>query len=154
VQAIREERTRTHGSPIMTEAGWLSGAVWCEECKQKVWHQKSGRQAALRYYRCSGINKRVCHVAMARAETLESEMLAILGMLTIPSDLAAAVVAEARQLGNAEEVAPPPPDRGGEQKLVQLQQAYDGERDRHSDAAGRCRAALGRASTGAVRMFR
>jgi DNA invertase Pin-like site-specific DNA recombinase len=58
-QAIREERTRTHGSPIMTEAGWLSGAVWCEECKQKVWHQKSGRQAALRYYRCSGINKRV-----------------------------------------------------------------------------------------------
>jgi site-specific DNA recombinase len=127
VQAIREERTRTHGSPIMTEAGWLSGAVWCEECKQKIWHQKSGRQAALRYYRCSGINKRVCQAPMARAETLEDEMLAILELLTIPSDLAAVVVAEARQLRGAPEVAPLPPDRGVEQKLVQLQQAYDAE---------------------------
>jgi recombinase-like zinc beta ribbon protein len=111
----------------MTEAGWLSGAVWCEECKQKVWHQKSGRQAALRYYRCSGIHKRVCQAPMARAETLEDEMLAILGMLTIPSDLAVAVVAAARQLGKAPEVAPLPPDRGVDQKLVQLQQAYDAE---------------------------
>jgi hypothetical protein len=84
VQAIREKRTRSHGSPIMTEAGWLSGAVWCEECKQKLWHQKSGRQAALRYYRCSGINKRSCRAPMARAETLEAKVLAILGLLTIP----------------------------------------------------------------------
>jgi hypothetical protein len=48
-------------------------------------------------------------------------------LLTIPSELAVAVVAEARQLRNVPEVAPLPPDRGAEQKLVQLQQAYDAE---------------------------
>jgi hypothetical protein len=127
VQAIREARTRSYGATIMTEAAWLTGFVWCEDCKQKVWHQNSGRQTAVRYYRCSGINKRVYQAPMARAESVEDEMLAILGMLTIPSDLAAAVVAEARQLRNAPEVAPLPPDRGVEQKLVQLQQAYDAE---------------------------
>jgi site-specific DNA recombinase len=117
VQRIREARTRSYGATIMTEAAWLTGFVWCEDYKQKVWHQNSGRQTAVRYYRCSGINKRVCRAPMARAESVEDEMLAILGMLTIPSDLAAAVV----------EVAPLPPDRGVEQKLVQLQQAYDAE---------------------------
>jgi site-specific DNA recombinase len=127
VQTIREARTHSYGATIMTEAAWLTGFVWCEDCKQKVWHQNSGRQTAVRYYRCSGINKRVCQAPMARAETVEDEMLAILGMLTIPSDLAAAVVAEARQLRNALEVAPLPPNHGVEQKLVQLQQAYDAE---------------------------
>jgi site-specific DNA recombinase len=70
-QALRAARTRSHGSPIMTEAGWLSGSVWCEDCNQKLWHQKSGRRSVLRYYRCSGINKRVCTALMARGEVLE-----------------------------------------------------------------------------------
>jgi site-specific DNA recombinase len=126
-QALRAARTRSHGSPIMTEAGWLSGSVWCEDCNQKLWHQKSGRRSVLRYYRCSGINKRVCTALMARGEVLEDEMLAILAMLTIPTELAAAVVGEARQLRGAPRVAEPVVNEAIERKLEQLQQAYEAE---------------------------
>lgn len=126
VQTIREERTRSHGSPIVTEVAWLTGRVWCEDCQNKVWHQNSGRQADLRYYRCSGINKRVCRAPMVRAEALEREMLDILGMLIIPPDLAAAVADEARRLTNAP-IAAPPTDAAIERKLVQLQQAYEAD---------------------------
>ncbi len=134
----------------MTEAAWLTGFVWCEECQQKVWHQNSGRQAALRYYRCSGINKRICRAPMARAETLEAEMLTILGLLTIPPDLAAAVVTAARQFQSAPEVIPLPPERGVEQKLMQLQQAYEAEILTRTEYERKRKALLARAQTPAL----
>jgi hypothetical protein len=87
--ALREARTHSHGSPVRTDNGWLTERVYCEVCGEKYWHQNSGRQYNVRYYRCSGINKRICEADMARAETLEAEVLAILGSLSIPPDLAA-----------------------------------------------------------------
>jgi site-specific DNA recombinase len=126
-QTIRETRTRSHGSPILTEAAWLNGHVWCEECKNKIWHQKSGRQANVRYYRCSGINKRTCHASMVQAQTLEGEMLDLLGMLVIPPDIAGLVADEARRLGQAPPATVPSTDSTSERKLIQLQQAYDAD---------------------------
>ncbi|HEX5690595.1 MAG TPA: recombinase family protein, partial [Roseiflexaceae bacterium] len=126
-QAVRTARTRSYGATIMTDAAWLTGYVWCEDCHHKIWHQNSGRQSALRYYRCSGIHKRVCTASMARAETVENEMLAILAILTIPSELATVAVAEARKLRGAPSVAEPVVNQAIERKLEQLQQAYEAE---------------------------
>jgi site-specific DNA recombinase len=126
-QMIREARTRSHGSPVMTEAAWLNGHVWCEDCANKIWHQNSGRQANVRYYRCSGINKRVCQASMIHAETLEGEMLDILGMLVIPPDIADLVAEEARRLGNLPPAIVQSTDSTIERKLLQLQQAYDAD---------------------------
>lgn len=123
---LRTSRTKSHGSPVHTDTAWLTDRVYCEVCGEKYWHQKAGRQSALRYYRCCGINKRVCTARMARAETLEAEVLAILGSLTIPREQVDEVLAEARRLsGRPAQAVGAPADDALIQRLARLKLAYD-----------------------------
>lgn len=123
---LRASRTRSHGSPVRTETAWLTERVYCEVCGEKYWHQNSGRHYSVRYYRCCGINKRVCSAPMARAETLEDEVLAILGVLVIPAEQVPQVLAEARRLAGRPAAAPSKPqDEALARKLERLKAAYD-----------------------------
>jgi len=74
----------------------------------------------------ASISERVMH-RMVQAETLESEMLDILGMLVIPPDIADLVAEEARRLGNVPPAIVQSTDSAIERKLLQLQQAYDAD---------------------------
>lgn len=125
VQAIRQERTRFHGSPVRHSQAWLTSVLWCEHCGGKLWHQFGNRNAAGRYYRCSGISRRECTTKQARALDLEGEMERILKLLVVPEGLAPQIIEEAQRLRG--DVAPPPEVRDAalEARLQQLKQAYN-----------------------------
>lgn len=73
VQGIREERTKSNGSPVQHSAAWLIGTLWCEHCGGELWHQFGNRNASGRYYRCSGISRRECTTKQTRADRLEGK---------------------------------------------------------------------------------
>jgi site-specific DNA recombinase len=125
VQLIRKERTTFHGSPVQHEQAWLRGILWCEQCGGKLWHQFGNRKANGRYYRCSGISRRVCQTKQARALDLEHEMLTLLEYLVVPQALIPEIIAEAQRL--AGDHCPPQAmqDAAKEAYAQQLKQAYN-----------------------------
>lgn len=125
VQAIRQERTRFHGSPVHHSSAWLRGVLWCEHCGGKLWHQFGNRNASGRYYRCSGISRRECSTKQARALDLEGEVERILKLLVVPEELVPKIIEEAQRLRG--DLAPPPEvrDAAKESRRQQLKQAYN-----------------------------
>lgn len=124
-QAIREERTGIHGSPVRHTIAWLIGTVWCAHCGSKLWHQSGSTNGQGRYYCCSGISRRECTARQAPAARLEGEMAQILKLLVLPQALIPQIVAEARQLAGEHHAPPEVRDAAQEGYLQQLKQAYN-----------------------------
>jgi site-specific DNA recombinase len=125
VQAIREERTSDHGSPVRHTLAWLIGTVWCAHCGNKLWHQSGGTNGQKRYYCCSGISRRECTARQAPAARLEGEMAHILNLLVLPPGLIPQIVAEARRLAGDHQAPPDVRNAAQQDYLQQLKQAYN-----------------------------
>jgi site-specific DNA recombinase len=124
-QAIRGERTTSHGSPIRQVNAWLTGVVWCSVCGAKLWHQFGNTRTQARYYRCSGVSRRTCNAPRARAVNIEGEMEQIIQLLTIPPELVPQILAEAQRLNAQCTPAVEVRDAAQELYAQQLKQAYN-----------------------------
>jgi hypothetical protein len=124
-QAIRQDRTAFHGSPVQHHTAWLTSVLWCAHCGGKLWHQFGGRQSTIRYYRCSGVSRRECTMKQIRALDIEGEMAKILKLLVVPDALAAQITTEARRLAGDHQAPPDVQDAAKEAHLRQLKQAYN-----------------------------
>jgi site-specific DNA recombinase len=106
IQQIRAERSNERFSPKRESDGWLIGAIYCERCGGKYWHQFGNRGAKGRYYACSGLSRRDCTAQRVRATDLEGQMHAILQQLVISDDMIPQIIAEMHRVHREA-----PPDR-------------------------------------------
>jgi len=93
-QQIRAERSNQRFSPKRESDGWLIGALYCETCGGKYWHQFGNRGMKGRYYACSGLSRRDCTAKRVRATTIEGQMHAILQHLVITEAMIPQIIAE------------------------------------------------------------
>lgn len=130
---------RSHGSTRdathRTEIAWLTGFLWCEVCGRKLWRSVGGRWGRTHRYRCSGHEARV-HIGAPHISSheLEQQAMDVFAALTLPGDMRAAVMREARRMFAAETQAGGPEPAAIAAQIERLGEAYaDGaiNRDRY-----------------------
>ena len=127
IAAIREERTSNTGSSVRACAGWLLTLCYCTKCGNRYHHHLGSNLNVIRYYRCSGIPKRVCNAPMARAERIEGQVLDVLREFVLPQQYIPEIIAEAQRLAKAAPVPEAVPDTTREitERLALLKKARD-----------------------------